>query len=164
MQIGDMECKNRILRSASWEALSDEEGFMSERQYEIYEELAKNEISLISTGYARVMEEDCPNAGMMGIYDDKFIPSYQRLTDCVHHHGGKIMMQIAYGALKLHMRWEKDRFLHLQTFRKEVPEHRDMQWISRRFKLWSKPMHRQCGESKRVGLMQCRFTRVMGVC
>lgn len=100
IQIGNMECKNRILRSATWEALSDEEGFMSERQYEIYEELAKNEIGLISTGYARVMEEDCPNAGMRGIYDDKFIPSYQRLTDCVHRHGGKIMMQIAYGGTK----------------------------------------------------------------
>lgn len=100
IQIGNMECKNRILRSATWEGLADEEGFMSERQYEIYEELAKNEIGLISTGYARVMEEDCPNAGMMGIYDDKFIPSYQRLTDCVHRHGGKIMMQIAYGGTK----------------------------------------------------------------
>ena len=33
--------KNRILRSATWEALADEEGFMSEKQYEIYEELAK---------------------------------------------------------------------------------------------------------------------------
>lgn len=43
IQIGNIECKNRILRSATWEALSDEEGFMSEKQYEIYEELAKNE-------------------------------------------------------------------------------------------------------------------------
>ena len=98
--IGNLECKKRILRSATWEALADEEGFMSEKQYEIYEELAKNEIGLISTGYARIMKEDCPNAGMMGIYDDCFIPSYQKLTDCVHQHGGKIMMQIAYGGTK----------------------------------------------------------------
>ena len=57
IQIGNLKCKNRILRSATWEALSDEKGFMSEKQYEVYEELAQNEIGLIATGYARVMEE-----------------------------------------------------------------------------------------------------------
>ena len=100
IQIGNLKCKNRILRSATWEALSDEKGFMSEKQYEVYEQLAQNEIGLIATGYARVMEEDCPNAGMMGIYDDMFIPSYQKLTESVHKYGGKIMMQIAYGGSK----------------------------------------------------------------
>ena len=100
VRIGTMECKNRILRSATWEALSDEKGFMSEKQYEIYEALAQNEVGLISTGYARVMEDEFPNAGMMGIYDDMFIPSYQKLTEMVHQYGSKIMMQIAYGGTK----------------------------------------------------------------
>ena len=81
INIGNINCKNRILRSATWEALADEKGFMSDKQYEIYEELAKNDVGLISTGYARIMESDCPNAGMMGIYDDCFIPSYKKLTD-----------------------------------------------------------------------------------
>lgn len=100
INIGNINCKNRILRSATWEALADEKGFMSDKQYEIYEELAKNDVGLISTGYARIMESDCPNAGMMGIYDDCFIPSYKKLTDIVHKHNGKIMMQIAYGGTK----------------------------------------------------------------
>lgn len=100
INIGSINCKNRILRSATWEALADEKGFMSDKQYEIYEELAKNDVGLISTGYARIMESDCPNAGMMGIYDDCFIPSYKKLTDIVHKHNGKIMMQIAYGGTK----------------------------------------------------------------
>lgn len=98
--IGGMECSNRILRSATWEGLADEKGFMSKTQYEIYEKLAQNNIGLICTGYARILEEDCPNAGMMGIYDDMFIPSYQKLTDIVHKYQGKIMMQIAYGGTK----------------------------------------------------------------
>ena len=100
INIGNINCKNRILRSATWEALADEKDFMSDKQYEIYEELAKNDVGLISTGYARIMESDCPNAGMMGIYDDCFIPSYKKLTDIVHKHNGKIMMQIAYGGTK----------------------------------------------------------------
>jgi len=100
IHIGNLECKNRILRSATWEAMADEEGFMSQAQYDLYETLARNEVGLISTGYARVMEDEFPNAGMMGIYDDKFISSYQKLTDLVHKYGAKIMMQIAYGGTK----------------------------------------------------------------
>lgn len=100
IQIGNMHCCNRILRSATWESLSDEHGFMSEEQYKVYEILAQNQVGLISTGYARVMESDCPNAGMMGIYDDQFIPSYQKLTALVHQYDSKIMMQIAYGGTK----------------------------------------------------------------
>lgn len=100
VQIGSMNCRNRILRSATWEGMADERGWMSRQQYKIYEELAHNQVGLISTGYARIMESDCPNAGMMGIYDDCFIPSYQKLTALVHQYGGKIMMQIAYGGTK----------------------------------------------------------------
>ena len=37
---------------------------------------------------------------MMGIYDDRFIPQYRKLTDMVHGYGSAIMMQIAYGGTK----------------------------------------------------------------
>ena len=98
--IAGMPMRNRILRSATWEALADAKGYMSEKQYRIYDQLAKNEVGLICTGYARVDGEDRPNAGMMGIYDDAFIPQYQELTRRVHAYGAKIMMQIAYGGTK----------------------------------------------------------------
>lgn len=95
-----MHCSNRILRSATWEALADEQGYMSSAQYKIYQTLAQNQVGLTPTGYARVMESDYPNAGMMGIYSDQFIPSYQKLTAMVHLYHSKIMMQIAYGGTK----------------------------------------------------------------
>lgn len=100
LQIKNMKCKNRFLRSATWEALADKEGYISDRQREIYVELAKNQVGLICTGYARVDKGDYPNAGMMGIYDDCFIPQYQKLTEEVHKQGSAIMMQIAYGGTK----------------------------------------------------------------
>lgn len=37
---------------------------------------------------------------MMGMYDDSFIPEYKKLTDLVHKHDSKIMMQLAYGGTK----------------------------------------------------------------
>ena len=100
IQIKSMTCPNRILRSATWEALSDREGIMSEKQFEVYRELAQNNVGLICTGYARISEDEYPNAGMMGIYDDRFIPQYQKLTDMVHKYSSAIMMQIAYGGTK----------------------------------------------------------------
>lgn len=100
IQIGSMKCPNRILRSATWEALSDREGFMPQKQFDIYRELAENNVGLICTGYARISEDEYPNAGMMGIYDDRFIPQYKELTDMVHGYGSAVMMQIAYGGTK----------------------------------------------------------------
>lgn len=81
--------RNRILRSATWEALADHEGYLSPEQYRVYQELAENHVGLICTGYARVDSTDRPNAGMMGIYDDLFIPQYQKLTELIRRHGAK---------------------------------------------------------------------------
>lgn len=44
--IAGMPVRNRILRSATWEALADAKGYMSEKQYRIYDQLAKNEVGL----------------------------------------------------------------------------------------------------------------------
>ena len=100
IQIDTMTCPNRILRSATWEALSDRDGMMPEKQFDIYRELAENGVGLICTGYARISEDEYPNAGMMGIYDDRFIPQYVKLTEMVHKQSSKIMMQIAYVGTK----------------------------------------------------------------
>ncbi|WP_194435222.1 NADH:flavin oxidoreductase [Vibrio fluminensis] len=99
-RIGNMTLKNRFVRSATWENLATEDGHMTDRLYEIYEELAQGEVGLIVTGYANIVEEEKPNAGMMGMYNDSFIPEYQKLTDLVHQYDSKIVMQLAYGGTK----------------------------------------------------------------
>lgn len=98
--LANMELKNRFVRSATWENMTTEDGHLTPELYDIYEELAKNEVGLIITGYANVVKEEQPNPGMMGIYDDSFIAEYQKLTDLVHQHGAKIVKQIAYGGTK----------------------------------------------------------------
>lgn len=98
--IGSLTLKNRLVRSATWENMTTEDGHMTDRLYDIYETLAKNEAGLIITGYANVVAEEQPNPGMMGIYDDSFIDEYQKLTDSVHDHDSKIILQIAYGGTK----------------------------------------------------------------
>ena len=95
-----MTLKNRFIRSATWENMATEDGHMTDKLYAIYEELAKGDLGLIVTGYANIVEEEKPNAGMMGIYNDSFIDEYKKLTELVHHYDSKIVMQLAYGGTK----------------------------------------------------------------
>lgn len=94
------EVKNRIMRSATWENMTDESGHMNDKLYDIYEELAQNEVGTIITGYANVVKEEQPNPGMMGIYDDSFICEYKKLTELVHKYDSRIILQVAYGGTK----------------------------------------------------------------
>ncbi len=99
-RIGSMALKNRFIRSATWENIATEDGHMTDKLYAIYEELAKGEVGLIVTGYANIVEEEKPNAGMMGMYNDSFIDEYKKLTELVHINDSKIVMQLAYGGTK----------------------------------------------------------------
>ena len=93
----NMDMKNRFFRGALWEALADDKGHMTEELSAIYEELAKGGAGTIITGYAFVTENEQPNPGMMGIYEDAFIPEYKKFTDKIHNLGANIIMQIVYG-------------------------------------------------------------------
>lgn len=99
VMIRDMEVKNRFVRSATWENMTAD-GQMNDELFDIYEELAEGEVGLILTGYANIVEEEQPNAGMFGIYDDSFIPGYKELCKRVHAKGSKIVLQVAYGGTK----------------------------------------------------------------
>lgn len=99
-KIAEMTLKNRFVRSATWENMADSKGHMNEKLYEVYQKLAQGEVGLIITGYANVIEQEQPNPGMMGIYEDSFIAEYKKLTDMVHQYGSKIVMQVAYGGTK----------------------------------------------------------------
>ncbi|NCB92820.1 MAG: NADH:flavin oxidoreductase [Clostridia bacterium] len=99
-KLGSLCLKNHLVRSATWENKTTEDGHMTDELYDIYEKLAKSEVGLIITGYANILKEEQPNHGMMGIYEDSYIEDYKKLTDIVHSYGSKIIMQIAYGGTK----------------------------------------------------------------
>ncbi len=99
VKIGTLESKNRFVRSATWENMT-EDGYINEKLLNIYKELAEGEVGLILTGYANIVKEEQPNAGMFGIYDDSFISGYKKLCDIVHEYGSTIVLQVAYGGTK----------------------------------------------------------------
>jgi 2,4-dienoyl-CoA reductase-like NADH-dependent reductase (Old Yellow Enzyme family) len=105
-KINSMTLKNRLIRSATWENMADQSGHMTESLFKLYEGLACGGVGLIITGYAFPLAEEQPNPGMMGIYDDSFIEDYRPLTEMVHSHGSRIVMQLAYGGSQTNYRTE----------------------------------------------------------
>ncbi|MDY0131771.1 MAG: NADH:flavin oxidoreductase [Desulforegulaceae bacterium] len=95
--IGNLELKNRFIRSATWEGMAEDNGHFNDKIYEIYENLAKGGVGAIITGYAYVLKEEQPSPKMFGAYDDSFIEDYKKLTKIVHKNNSKIILQLVYG-------------------------------------------------------------------
>lgn len=95
--VSGITVKNRIIRSATHDGLADENGAPSDKLIAKYENLAKNEIGCIITGYAAVSRNGVsPYPRMMKIFDDGVIGKYKELTDAVHRHGVPVILQIAH--------------------------------------------------------------------
>ena len=90
-----MELKNRLVRSATYEGMADENGFPTEDLFELYKRLAQGGVGLIITGLSFVSRDGKIDA-MNGIDSDEHIPKYKELVDLVHENDSKIAMQIAH--------------------------------------------------------------------
>ena len=93
----DLKIQNRFVRSATHEWLADENGRPTSRIGDMYEELAKNEVGLIISGYSYVNPRGKSSDNQQGIYDDSFIEPYQDITSRVHKYNSKIVVQIVHG-------------------------------------------------------------------
>ena len=93
MNFKGVELKNRLVRSATHEAMTDENGFPAENLFKLYERLAKGGVGLIITGYTFV-SRDGKAMAMLGIDTDEHVLKYKELVDQVHKNGAKIAMQI----------------------------------------------------------------------
>jgi 2,4-dienoyl-CoA reductase-like NADH-dependent reductase (Old Yellow Enzyme family) len=98
-RIGRIEIKNRFVRSATYYALSDENGFVSDASVDLMRTLASNDVGLIITGYAFVARSGQVFADMNGIDSDEQIAGYRRMAETVHELDGRIVMQVAHGGV-----------------------------------------------------------------
>ncbi len=94
----NLKLKNRLLRSATWEGIAAPNGAISDKAYEIYEELAKGGVGGIITGFTSVSANDFYFGGMMRLCSDDLIPQYQKLTEIAHRQNCPIIAQLALGA------------------------------------------------------------------
>ena len=87
--------RNRIWRSATWLALADAEGNVTDEIVRTYEELAKGGAAMIVTGLTSILRNDAEIGYGAKFYDDRFIAGHKRLTDAIHKHGALVLMQTA---------------------------------------------------------------------
>lgn len=97
INIAGIKIPNRFVRSATHEWMTEPDGTPTSRIGDLYEELARNEVGLIITGYAYVNPKGKSDDLQQGIYDDRFIGPYKEIVSRVHEHGSKIVLQIAHG-------------------------------------------------------------------
>ena len=93
--LGHRTLKNRVWRSATWMALADAEGNVTDELVSAYEELAAGGAAVIVTGLTSVVAVDAEIGGGVKFHDDRFISGHRRLTNAVHKHGALVMMQTA---------------------------------------------------------------------
>ena len=96
-EINDLKLKNRLFRSATWEALADENGHFDEEIYRIYDELAAGGVGCIISGFTSVSDRDQYFGGMARLSNDGLITEHKRLTETVHKHSVPIIVQLALG-------------------------------------------------------------------
>jgi len=97
MKIGNLEIKNRFVRSATYEGMAHE-GHVTDKHVELYKNLAEGGVGLIITGYTYVQKSGIAFAEKMGIHNDELISGLLRIADIVHEHSEdcKIALQLVH--------------------------------------------------------------------
>jgi 2,4-dienoyl-CoA reductase-like NADH-dependent reductase (Old Yellow Enzyme family) len=97
-KIGLIEIKNRFVRSATFEGMATEEGYVTDQLVELYKTLAKGGVGLIITGYSYIQESGKAFDKQMGVTNDDYIPGLSRIAETVHKNGDdcKVALQIAH--------------------------------------------------------------------
>jgi len=96
-KIGDVQIKNRIVRSATHMRSTEKYGYVGDKLIEIYSELARGGTGLIISGFTAVDPGGTANPYQACLYDDSFIPGQKKLVETVHDYAeSKIAIQIAH--------------------------------------------------------------------
>jgi NADH:flavin oxidoreductases, Old Yellow Enzyme family len=100
IKLNNITIKNRIIRSATNDHLGNFDGTISNEEVLLFKELAKNDVGLIISGHACVSTEGKVDETQNCIYDDKFIPSFSKISDAIKKYNSKMIIQINHGGKK----------------------------------------------------------------
>ncbi len=96
MTLGNLEIKNRFVHSATYESMAEQAGDVTDQLVERYKKLAQGEVGLIIPGMMYVHPLGRAVKHQIGIHHDDMIPGLKKLTEAVHHEGGRIAFQLAH--------------------------------------------------------------------
>ena len=123
-KIKSLTMKNRFIRSATWMASVEENGFVNDETLSIYKKLADNNLGLIITGCSLVNKQN-EHIRMMNISSDVYLDSLRKLTELVHKFNSKIAIQLYHDILPVYSGNRlviKKEALPIHVFREKINE------------------------------------------
>ncbi len=108
MQIGKVWVKNRIKYASTETNYNYSDGFVSEKELAYIEAHARGGSGIVTTqgAYTDPRGEGQGYIGMMGIWDDKFIPGLKKMADVIHQGDAVACLQLMHcgrvGGINLH--------------------------------------------------------------
>ena len=91
-----MSLANRFVRSATWEGMAGDDGSVTPALMACMDQLAEGQVGLIISSHAYISPEGQAGPKQLGIYKDDLIDGLKQMTDAVHRHGGKIVVQMSH--------------------------------------------------------------------
>jgi len=98
IQIGKLWSKNRIKYASTETNYNYSDGFVSEKELAYIEAHARGGSGIVTTqgAYTDPRGEGQGYAGMMGIWDDKFIPGLKKMADVIHKSDALACLQLMH--------------------------------------------------------------------
>jgi 2,4-dienoyl-CoA reductase-like NADH-dependent reductase (Old Yellow Enzyme family) len=94
MRIGNLQLRNRFVRSATGDGFADHEGHVSAEELQMLSALSRGGVGLIVTGIAHVHPLGRISDHQLSIASDDCIPGLQKLVDVAHEGGAAIAAQL----------------------------------------------------------------------
>ena len=97
-RIGKMETKNRIKYASTETNFNYGDGFVAEKEIAYMEAQARGGAGIVTTqgAYTDPKGEGKGYVGMMGIWDDKFIPGLKKIADVIRKYDAKSVLQLMH--------------------------------------------------------------------
>lgn len=96
-KIGNVEIKNRIVRSATYTHTANKDGTVTDEFIKFYEELANGGTGLIITGLVAIDEEGKLDNAQAGLYDDSHLKGQKKFVKAIHEYSEvKIAPQLCH--------------------------------------------------------------------
>lgn len=96
VKLSHLTLKNPFIRSAVHSFLGSADGFMTDLEYQMYEELSSNNLALIISGHCCVLAGGLANKEQIRIDDDKYISQFRKAAALIHKNHCLFMPQISH--------------------------------------------------------------------
>ncbi len=144
-KIGQLNIKNRFIRSATYEGMATEEGQVTDKHVTLYKNLAEGGVGLIITGYAYVQRSGIAFDKQLGAYNDDLIHGLSKIADIIHKYGDdcKVVLQLVHcGRQSRHLEIRLAPSAVLEKLTKFLPKEMSKKEISETIEAFAQAIRR----------------------